>query len=122
MVILKMRYIITVGKSDKARVPIEYTVYTDTNCKVLSIFLLMGIWVSRDLYFWASRFGIAAGMVALSLKKKKKMDDLDLHPIFFRPETTDLQFTPSSWKMIDWRRHLSHSSNIYSSEIKTQNV
>lgn len=64
--------IITVGKSDKARVPIEYTVYTDTNCKVLSIFLLMGIWVSRDLYFWASRFGIAAGMVALSLKKKKK--------------------------------------------------
>lgn len=51
MVILKMRYIITVGKSDKARVPIEYTVYTDTNCKVLSTFLFMGIWVSRDLYF-----------------------------------------------------------------------
>lgn len=93
MVILKMRYIITVGKSDKARVPIEYTVYTDKNFVHLFIDGYMGI--ARPLLL-SIKIRDSCRYVALSLKKKKKMDDLDLHPIFFRPETTDLQFTPSS--------------------------
>lgn len=62
MVILKMWYIIIVGKSDKVRVLIEYIVYIDINCKVLFIFLLMGIWVLCDFYFWVLRFGIVVGM------------------------------------------------------------
>lgn len=54
--------IIIVGKSDKVRVLIEYIVYIDKNCKVLFIFLLMGIWVLCDFYFWVLRFGIVVGM------------------------------------------------------------
>lgn len=69
---------------------IEYIVYIDKNCKVLFIFLLMGIWVLCDFYFWVLRFGIVVGMVVLSLKKKKKMDDLDFYLIFFRLEIIDL--------------------------------
>lgn len=87
MVILKMWYIIIVGKSDKVRVLIEYIVYIDKNFVYFFIDGYMGIvwFLFLSIKIWDS-----CRYVVLSLKKKKKMDDLDFYLIFFRLEIIDL--------------------------------